>query len=649
MDNRVYNILNWETDGDSKEFALIDIQDHSDRKFFWNYWHTNKDYLKSKGFSVSKNNDGNFYMYHVFDEEQLRLKKEKQETLELSRSSGIEEDFPKPEGLDYFPYQKSAIAFANGRDATLIADEPGLGKTIEVSGIINSNSDIKTVLVICPASLRINWKRELEKWLINSYSVGIVDKSDYPENVDIVIINYDVVHRHHEELLKREWDLLVIDEVHFLKSPKSRRHKYVFGSNRQKIPAIKSKKKVFLTGTPIVNKPIELFPIIHNLDSVKWNNQWKFAHRYCDPKHNGYGWDFSGASNLEELQEELRSSVMIRRLKKDVLSELPAKFRQVIELPYSSSVAKLIGEELSEWSKREELIVQLKSSLVLARVNEDNESYASAVESLKAGVSESFGSISRMREKVALAKVPYVVEHLKSINHKVVVFAHHKSVVKKLAEEFEDECVVLVGDTSMKDRQLAVDEFQNNDNIKFFIGSIMAAGVGITLTSSSHVVFAELDWVPGNVSQAEDRCHRVGQKDNVLVQHLVLESSLDAKIAKTLINKQEVIDKALDLEYSLEEPSVPDEVVVLPPEKELKKEAELVSDADKVELLNQLKFLASFDGDNALASNGVGFNKFDTRIGSSLASQDYLTNRQAVLARKLLVKYANQLTRLGYD
>lgn len=643
MDERIYNLLSWVQNKD-KEYAQINISDHKDRKFFWRYWHTNKDYLKSNGFSMSKENDGNFYLYHVLPEKQEEIKISKESNLELSRSEGIDIDIPKPKGLDYFPYQKAAIKFSSERDNTLIADEPGLGKTIEVSGLINFSEGLNKILVICPASLKINWKRELDKWTIRDYSVGVVNRSEYPDDADIVIINYDVVGKHHEKLTEFEWDLLVIDEVHFLKSPKSKRHKFIFGSKRQKISPIESKKKVFLTGTPIVNRPIELFPIIHNLDKDTWDNQWRFAQRYCDAKHNGYGWDFSGASNLGELQDKLRSSIMIRRLKKDVLKDLPPKFRQVIELPLTSSVKNVVKEELSEWRKQEDLLIQLKSAVVLAKVNEQPNEYNDAVSRLKEGVSASFSNISRMREKVALAKVPYVIEHLKNIDGKVVVFAHHKSVISALEKEFLGDSVSLVGDTPMKKRQEAVDEFQNNEEIKYFFGSIQAAGVGITLTASSHVVFAELDWVPGNVSQAEDRCHRVSQENNVLVQHLVLEGSLDSNIAKTLVDKQLVIDKALDSEYSLEDPAFIEEEVVNPTEEELKSQQVSISREEKEMLLSQLKFLASFDDDHAKQKNGVGFNRFDTLIGHSLASQDYLSDRQAVLAKKIVKKYSKQLS-----
>jgi ribosomal protein S14 len=170
------------------------------------------------------------------------------------------------------------------------------------------------------------------------------------------------------------------------------------------------------------------------------------------------------------------------------------------------------------------------------------------VAALKVGASEAFNAIAKLRHDTALAKVPAVIETLKDAveQGKVVCFAHHRDVVAAIAEAFGPVAVTLTGDTSMAARQAAVDRFQNDPTCLLFVGNIRAAGVGLTLTASSHVVFAELDWTPANVTQAEDRCHRIGQHDSVLVQHLVLEGSLDATMARMLVSKQIVLDAALD-------------------------------------------------------------------------------------------------------
>lgn len=648
MDESIEKFFNWRVSQDGKVSAPVEIEDHRNRKYFWTYWNTNKEYLKSVGFSMTKENDGKFYIHRAKNEEMEERKKSLEESVLLSRAKDVEDyQVPSPEGLSYFGYQKAAIKFATSRDSTLIGDEPGLGKTIEIAGVINVLDDIKKVLIVCPASIRINWKRELSKWLIREFSIGVVDRSKYPVNSDIVIINFDVVHKHHEKLVKEDWDLLVIDEVHFLKSSSTRRSKYIFG-DKKKIPKIPAKKRIFLSGTPIVNKPIELFPILHELDPETWSNKWKYAHRYCGAYHNGFGWDFNGSSNLDELQEKLRSTLMIRRLKKDVLSDLPPKFRQVVELPLDEKTARLVADEISAWEENETLISKIRASVFLARVNQDESEYRESVRNLKEALSKgNFSTLSSLREKVGLAKVPYVVEHIKDIDEKVVIFAHHKSVIRKLKEELGDKAVVLSGETSVDDRQSAIDRFQNDDTVRYFIGSIKAAGVGITLTSSSRVVFAELDWVPGTVSQCEDRCYRIGQKNNVLVQHLVLEGSLDSKMIKTIINKQEIIDKALDDEYDVEELRespvyIEDKNSIKFPTKEEFKEG--ISEDEKIDLLHKLKFIAAFDLDRAVIANNAGFSKTDTLIGNSLASCNRLTDRQAVVARKLVKKYRRQLT-----
>ena len=289
---------------------------------------------------------------------------------------------------------------------------------------------------------------------------------------------------------------------------------------------IKAKRRLFLTGTPIVNKPIELWPMIHALDPEGLGkSKMKYAFRYCGAHHNGFGWDFTGSSNLDELQEILRSKFMVRRLKKDVLKELPPKRRQVLVLECSASIKDILEKE--------------------------KKTYDDYAQFVKDGDFESpaFSEMSKVRQAVAIAKIPFIVEHVKEALEeldKVCVFVHHYEVVDALAAAFGNSAVVIDGRTSNEDRQAAVDRFQADSSCKVFVGTIRAAGVGITLTASSTVIFGELDWVPGNVSQAEDRCHRIGQIDTVFVRHLVLEGSLDERMAQIIIGKQEVIDKALD-------------------------------------------------------------------------------------------------------
>ena len=249
----------------------------------------------------------------------------------------------------------------------------------------------------------------------------------------------------------------------------------------------------------------------------------------------------------------------------------------------------------------------------------------------------SFAEMAKVRQEIAIAKVPYLLEHIKDIDEKVVVFFHHKEVGRQLKESLGEEAVVLVGDTPAADRQTAVDEFQTNPKVKYFLGSITAAGVGITLTSSSHVVFNELDYRPAMINQAWSRCQRLGQKSNVLVQYFIVEGSLDAKMANDLVKKQEVIDRVLD-----DEVTVPEEPAVTVSSKELTTAS--YTPEEKSELLAKLRIVASLDQDYAQAANNMGFSKADSRIGHSLASQNYLTDKQAALTDKLVTRYRRQLT-----
>lgn len=605
---------------------------------FWEAWNGRKQELKDSGISLSKLSDGSWQVSHW-----RKDTGSKEEVKKLSRATALDVKIPSPEGLDYLPFQKAGIHFSKDKNA-LIADEMGLGKTIQAIGVLNLHPEYENILVICPASLRLNWQRELSKWLIKDYTIGVVNRSEYPENTSVVIINYDVVEKHKEKLDAVEWDMMIIDESHYLKNPKALRTKAILGKGKRN-PGILAKHKLFLTGTPILNRPVELFPIINSLDPDRWNSFFSYAKRYCDAKGDGWGWDFSGASNLEELQDRLRSTIMIRRLKSEVLTELPPKRRQVIEIPATAELRKLVNQEKKTWREKEEVIENLRVAVALAKVSESVEDYRNAMRNLQEGISAKFTEMAKLRQQIAMLKVPYVVEHIQNASGKVVVFAHHKAVVAEFKKELGDEAVVLVGDTKMEDRQAAVDAFQNDPKIKYFIGSIQAAGVGITLTASSHVVFAELDWVPGNMSQAEDRCHRIGQQESVLVQHIVMEGSIDANMAQALIDKQEVIDKALDKEVDVVYPDPINEIKI-PSFEKVAKEAKKYTKEEKLDLLEKLRVIAGYDEDRAAVRNDIGFNRFDGKLGHSLAGQEYLSDKQAYLAERLVHKYRRQLEEL---
>ena len=238
---------------------------------------------------------------------------------------------------------------------------------------------------------------------------------------------------------------------------------------------------------------------------------------------------------------------MVRRLKQDVLTELPPKRRAVVPLPINGAEGAVRAEQ-EGYEAQQARLQALRDAVAAAEASEDEERYRQAVDALRAGSQEAFEAISELRHLVALAKVPAVIDVLRDAveQGKVICFAHHRDVVWAIAEAFGEQAVVITGDTPQAARQDAVDRFQQDDSVRLFVGNMRAAGVGLTLTASSHVVFAELDWTPANITQAEDRAHRIGQADSVLVQHLVLEGSLDATMAQMLVDKQAVLDRALD-------------------------------------------------------------------------------------------------------
>lgn len=473
---------------------------------------------------------------------------------------------------------------------------------------------------------------------------------------DVVIINYDILHKFEAQLRGEVWDYRILDEAHYCKNPKARRTMHAL--------ATAAVRKASLTGTPILNKPVELFPILNDLDPAAWSKFFSFGLRYCAGKKISIGrgrtaWDFTGASNEGELQARLRSSLMVRRLKADVLKELPAKRRQIVELS-KDGCERIVDAELKAYEMREDKLAALRAQVELAKASDVRGDYEAAVAALREGQATVFAEISKLRHATALAKLPQVIAYVKDAleNGKVLLFVHHLDVVAALKSEFPQAAIVTGGFTS-EQKMAQVDRFQNESACDLFIGND-AAAEGLTLTASSHVVFGEGDWVPGKLSQKEDRAHRIGQKDSVLVTHLVLEGSLDAVMVKRCIAKQEVIDACLDdadrakllREETITEVEVadPQESKAADPKEgtaltfeQVAKEAPKLSKAIVAACLEGIKIVAGYC-DGAAKLDGSGFSKVDAAIGHSFAGQLFLSPKQAVIARKICIKYSRQLS-----
>jgi SWI/SNF-related matrix-associated actin-dependent regulator 1 of chromatin subfamily A len=582
-----------------------------------------------------------------------------QESVALSSAVDADVEVPVPEGCELLPFQRAGIAYALGRSATLLADEMGLGKTIQAVGVANA-AQARQVLIVCPLSVKLNWEREIQKWSTTypPLSVGHATAKEWPAT-DVVVAHWDVLSRHEAELRSNKWDLVVLDEVHLAKNRKAQRTQAVFG--RRGLPAVEGRVKLAMTGTPIPNRVKEIWPVLHWLDAPV-AEPWKgFHERYCGPRDEWHGRDrgyervYNGASNLEELQQKLREQVMVRRLKADVLTELPPKRRQVV-LWDPADVKGGAAALRAEAKRREEL---------LAEASNDPAAYEAAVRRMDDPGEIEFGQMSEVRHNTALVKAPAVATHVSDLldegTSKVVVFAHHHDVIDILSEALaEYGAVVVTGDTPQSQRQEAVDAFQGDPSTRVFVGNIEAAGVGITLTAASTVVFAELAWRPSDVSQAEDRCHRIGQTDAVLAQHVLLDGSFDAKAAKTILAKQSIIDRALDqrpagtetatavaAKPTLDLAALPGLDAAATRRARTAAIAARMTPQDVADMHRGLQQLAAMDTDHARSLNGVGFSQTDSKLGHSLAARESLTPVQGALAARLCARYHRQLGPLG--
>ena len=489
---------------------------------------------------------------------------------DISASYAIESNFfpPVPEDLSYRNYQRAGIAYMSQRYSALLADPMGSGKTVMIAGTLNALHDADStgrILIVAPASLTINWKRELEKWLVWKPTIHVFDGSKSKKfdistfKPDISIFSYErlcTTYKNFYTFIKDKssgrvygridpsvahvYGTVVLDEAHYCKSETSKRTFVALSF------AAGAYHRYFLSGTPILNRPIEAWPLLHCLRPDIWGNRDKYATYFCDRKlktiyyktrdgvvRNKSVWDESGACNIEELNHMLRKYVMIRREKSAILKELPPKMIQTISLPvHCEDVAK----EFDIWNR------------LVAKYGEEEAVSRLLGNSLGVG---DMGEMANIRQRVALAKVPHVVDFVKDIientdEQKVIVMAHHKAVVESLMEGLVDyHPVKVVGGMTAENKQMSVDLFQKDVDTKVFIGNIRAAGVGLTLTASSTVVFAELDFTPGMMEQASDRAHRLGQTNTVNVYQLILDGSLDGYLLEMLKTKKDVFSKLM--------------------------------------------------------------------------------------------------------
>jgi SWI/SNF-related matrix-associated actin-dependent regulator 1 of chromatin subfamily A len=444
----------------------------------------------------------------------------------LPKASILKDNSVKDVVIDYDKYshrpplqhQKEAVQKLVENKKFILADDMGLGKT--TSTIIAAlETGAKKILIICPATLKINWKREIENY--SDRSIFISEGKTFSTEHDFVIINYDIIKNFHDTKKKNEsqviaanFDLVVVDEAHYIKNPTAQRTKLIndIAKNVDRL--------WLLTGTPMTSRPIDYFNLLSLVDSPVSKNWMAYAIRYCAGYQFNAGgrkiWNVTGASNLEELRDRT-AGLTLRRLKENVL-DLPDKIITPVYLRLRSKMYEEIMGEYYDWYDKN-----------------PEESKSLTVQ---------FTKLTKIRQVIADEKISQTIELAENIieqGKKVIIFCNFTDSLNKICEHFGKAAVKVDGTMSKPQRQHSVDSFQESDKIKVFVGNIKAAGVGITLTAAEAVIMNDLSFLPSDHSQAEDRAYRYGQKNNVLVYYPIFENTIEGIIYDILNNKKQVI------------------------------------------------------------------------------------------------------------
>ena len=444
----------------------------------------------------------------------------------LPKAAIIKDNSVKDVVVDYSKYshrpplehQKEAIQKLLENKKFILADDMGLGKT--TSTIISAlETGAKKVLIICPATLKINWKREIENY--SDRPIYIAESKNFSTEHDFVIANYDIIKNFHDPkkkedsiILKSQFDLVIVDEAHYIKNATAQRTKLINDIVK------KTERLWLLTGTPMTSRPMDYFNLLSLVDSPVSKNWMAYAIRYCAGYQFNAGgrkiWNVTGASNLEELRDRT-SGTILRRLKENVL-DLPDKIITPVYLKLKSKDYEDVMGEYYDWYDKN-----------------PEESKSLTVQ---------FSKLTKVRQIIAEEKIHQTIEIAENIieqGKKVIIFCNFTDSLNKIVEHFGKTAVKLDGSMAQHERQYSVDQFQENEKIKVFVGNIRAAGTGITLTAGEAAIFNDLSFLPSDHAQAEDRSYRYGQKNNVLVYYPIFENTIEGIIYDILNNKKQVI------------------------------------------------------------------------------------------------------------
>lgn len=428
-----------------------------------------------------------------------------------------------------YDFQVDGVAFLeNTKGRAVLGDDMGLGKTLQVIAWLALHPEALPALIVCPASLKWHWARELEEHAgIKSHVLSGVRTRVLPEDTSILIVNYDILYRWRGLLQRRvRPNTLILDECHFIKSRKAKRTYACQKLGRQ------VEHLIALSGTPIVNAPVEFFTTLNLVAPKVFSSFWKFAFRYCAPKRGfrGRGWNFSGASHLDELHERIKP-YLLRRKKEEVLKELPTKTRTIIPLDLSN--------RREYQNARDAFLLWFK-----------NEKGAKATEHLVRTGADKLVRLGALQRLCGVGKVKSTIHWIENWLHettgKLVIFAIHHAVIDRLKTKFPNAAVV-TGKVPPKERDAEVRRFQTAPGCRLFLGTLKAAGQGITLTAASTVLFSEFWWTPGDMDQAEDRVLRIGQTaDSIGIYYMTGRETIDDYIISILNEKRRVTSMVLD-------------------------------------------------------------------------------------------------------
>lgn len=415
-----------------------------------------------------------------------------------------------------YPYQIRGVQFLEAvKGMGMVLDEPGVGKTAQSLAYTALHPEIYPILIICPATLKLNWQREITKWLSEkSLIISGTDSYRIPK-IRFVICNYDILSAWEETIRNHKFKLIIADEIQYISNERAQRTK-AFKTIVKEIP-----QKIFLSGTPMKNNPGNFFTALSLIQPGRFKNKWQFQNKYMIAFHNGFGWSFKGSRNEKELHNII-SAFSIRRTKKEVLPDLPDKMRVIV--PFET-------QNFSEYKSAEQDFITWVT-----------ENQQKKLEGQK--------HMEILRQLAYAGKRNAVIEWIDNFlesGNKLVIFAYHLEVIKDLQKKFAKSCVVLYGETPAKDRQWAIDAFQTDPARNLFIGQINAAGVGITLTAAADVAFIQLPYTPADLFQAEDRIHRIGQKaDKVTSYYLVAANTVEEDVAYIIEEKYKILGQILD-------------------------------------------------------------------------------------------------------